>query len=47
MPGTITPTNAPDGTKRYRARYRDQRGRQHEGRFRRRVDAQRWLDEQT
>jgi integrase len=47
MAGSITPTDSSDGVKRYRARYRDQRGRQHERRFRRRVDAQRWLDEQT
>jgi integrase len=31
----------------YRARYRDPSGREHERRFDRKVDARRWLDEQT
>lgn len=35
----------PDG--RYRARYRDEYGREHARHFRRRVDAQAWLDEVT
>jgi len=35
----------PDG--RYRARYRDEYGREHARHFRRRVDAQLWLDEVT
>ncbi len=35
----------PDST--YRARYRDPSGREHAKHFRRRVDAQRWVDEQT
>ena len=36
-----------DGSKRYRARYRDAANRQHEKRCRRKIDAQQWLDEQT
>jgi integrase len=32
---------------KYRARYRDDAGREHAKHFTRRVDAQRWLDEQT
>jgi integrase len=32
---------------RYRARYRDEAGKEHAKHFRRRVDAQRWLDEIT
>ncbi len=47
MAGTITVDVLSDGSKRYRSRYRDAGGRQHEKRFKRRVDAQRWLDEQT
>ena len=35
----------PDGT--YRPRYRDENGREHARHFKRKVDAQRWLDEQT
>lgn len=35
----------PDG--RWRARYRDESGREHARHFRRKVDAQQWLDEQT
>lgn len=34
-----------DGT--YRARYRDDSGKEHARHFRRKVDAQKWLDEQT
>ncbi len=41
---TIGPKRA-DGT--YRARYRDRAGKEHARHFRRRVDAQRWLDETT
>jgi hypothetical protein len=37
----------PPAPARYRARYRDAGGRQHERRFVREVDAQRWLDEAT
>jgi integrase len=47
MAGGITVDLISDGTKRYRARYRDAGGRQHEKRFKRKVDAQTWLDEQT
>ncbi|MCU1671780.1 MAG: xerC [Blastococcus sp.] len=35
----------PDGT--YRPRYRDEQGREHARHFKRKVDAQRWLDEVT
>lgn len=35
----------PDG--RWRARYRDDAGKEHAGHFTRKVDAQRWLDEKT
>ena len=35
----------PDG--RWRARYRDDTGREHARHFGRKVDAQRWLDEVT
>src|SRR5919107_2400149 len=35
----------PDG--KYRARYRDDAGKEHARHFARKVDAQRWLDEQT
>src|SRR4051812_48984765 len=35
----------PDG--RYRARYRDDAGKEHARHFNRKVDAQRWLDEVT
>ena len=35
----------PDGT--YRPRYRDENGKEHARHFDRKVDAQRWLDEQT
>lgn len=47
MAGTITGTKISDGTIRYRARYRDAGGRQHEKRFARKIDARRWLDEAT
>jgi integrase len=47
MAGSIVADVIGDGTRRYRARYRDTGGRQHEKRFKRRVDAQSWLDEQT
>ena len=47
MAGSIVADVIGDGTRRYRARYRDTGGRQHEKRFKRRVDAQGWLDEQT
>jgi hypothetical protein len=45
--GSITRITLSDGTSRYRARYRDPSGRQHEKRFARKADAQRWLDEAT
>lgn len=45
MDGSITRITLSDGSTRYRARYRDPGGRQHEKRFARKVDAQRWLDE--
>src|SRR3954464_14140603 len=35
----------PDGT--YRPRFRDETGKEHARHFKRKVDAQRWLDEQT
>src|SRR4051794_41767100 len=35
----------PDGT--YRPRLRDETGKEHARHFKRKVDAQRWLDEQT
>src|SRR5215218_7672644 len=35
----------PDGT--YRPRFRDESGKEHARHFKRKVDAQRWLDEQT
>ena len=38
-------TKRPDG--RWRARYRDDSGREHARHFARKVDGQRWLDEQT
>src|SRR3712207_7561391 len=47
MAGSIIRITLSDGSARYRARYRDPGGRQHEKRFVRKVDAQRWLDEQT
>jgi integrase len=47
MDGSIGRVRISDGTFRYRARYRDPSGRQHERRFPRKVDAQRWLDEAT
>ena len=47
MDGSITRITLSDGSTRYRARYRDPGGRQHERRFARKVDAQRWLDEAT
>jgi site-specific recombinase XerC len=47
MAGSITRITLSDGSARYRARYRDPGGRQHERRFVRKVDAQRWLDEAT
>src|SRR3954464_5847256 len=45
MDGSISRVRLSDGSFRYRARYRDPGGRQHEKRFSRKVDAQRWLDE--
>jgi integrase len=47
MAGTITTVTIADGSKRYRARYRDAGGRQHERRFKRKGDAQAWLDAAT
>jgi integrase len=47
MAGSITVIQLGDGSRRYRARYRDLGGRQHEKRCTRKVDAQRWLDEAT
>lgn len=47
MAGTIALITTGNGSRRYRARFRDPGGRQHERRFKRRVDAQHWLDEQT
>jgi hypothetical protein len=47
MDGSISRVRISDGKFRYRARYRDPSGRQHERRFPRKVDAQRWLDETT
>jgi hypothetical protein len=47
MDGSISRVRIGDGTFRYRARYRDPSGRQHERRFPRKIDAQRWLDEAT
>ncbi len=47
MAGSITVVQLSDGSRRYRARYRDPGGRQHEKRYARKVDAQRWLDEAT
>ncbi len=47
MAGTITSGKISDGSTRYRARYPDAGGRQHEKRFTRKVDARRWLDEAT
>ena len=47
MVGSISRITLSDGSTRYRARYRDPGGRQHERRFARKVDAQRWLDEAT
>src|SRR5687768_4947859 len=47
MAGSISTIVLSDGAKRYRARYRDAGGRQHEKRYKRKVDAQHWLDEQT
>lgn len=47
MAGTITGSKISDGSTRYRARYRDAGGRQHEKRFARKIDARRWLDEAT
>jgi hypothetical protein len=47
MAGSITLIQLSDGSRRYRARYRDRSGRQHEERYVRKVDAQRWLDEAT
>ena len=45
MDGSISRVRLKDGSFRYRARYRDPGARQHEKRFARKVDAQRWLDE--
>jgi integrase len=47
MAGSITVVSLSDGSKRYRARYRDASGQQHEKRCKRRVDAQAWLDAAT
>jgi integrase len=47
MAGTITTVTVSDGSKRYRARYRDAGGQQHERRFKRKGDAQAWLDAAT
>lgn len=47
MAGTITSGKISDGSTRYRARYRDAGGRQHEKRFAPKVDARWWLDEAT
>ena len=47
MDGSISRVRISDGTFRYRARYRDPSGRQHEQRLPRKVDAQRWPDEAT
>jgi hypothetical protein len=47
MAGSITVLHLSDGSRRYRARYRDPGGRQHEKRYARKVDAQRWLNEAT
>jgi len=47
MVGSISRITLSDGSTRYRPRYRDPGGRQHERRFARKVDAQRWLDEAT
>src|SRR3712207_4232158 len=47
MVGSISRITLSDGSTRYRARYRNPGGRQHERRFARKVDAQRWLDEAT
>ena len=47
MDGSITRITLSDGTSRYRARYRDPGGNQHEKRFARKTDAQRWLDVAT
>ncbi len=47
MAGTISGIVISDGSRRDRARLRDAGGKQHEKRFKRRVDAQHWLDEQT
>jgi hypothetical protein len=32
---------------KWRARYRDQAGREHSGHFTRKIDGQRWIDETT
>ncbi len=47
MDGSIPRITLSDGFTRDRARYRDPGGRQHERRFARKVDAQRWLDQAT
>ena len=46
-PGSTDVDVLSDGSGRYRSCYRDARGRQHHDRSMRKVDAQRWLDEQT
>jgi Phage integrase, N-terminal SAM-like domain len=43
----LTVIQLSDGSRRYRARYRDPGGPQHEKRYARKVDAQRWLNEAT
>ena len=47
MAGSISTIVLSDPTKRYRARCSDAAGRQHEKRYKRKVGAQHWLDEQT
>jgi phage repressor protein C with HTH and peptisase S24 domain len=47
MAGSIAALKNSDGTTRYRARFRDPSGRQHEKRFARKIDARQWLEEAT
>ncbi len=47
MAGSSAALKTRDGTTRYRARYRDPTGRQHEKRFTRKINARRWLEEAT
>lgn len=44
---SIRPRVLPSGERRWRARYRDREGRQHERTFIRKVDARQWLDQVT